>query len=205
MKLSVNVEVTRGAFPDRQGIGRLMRPLAERTAATVRDRTRRGLDVDGRAFKPLASGQPSTLERTGRMVASFQPRRVHSRGFTLAWASRGRARIQSPSRPAPAAPRVDRGARGRSTRSRRAGDGRICRRRHARSGVPPRQEHEPAPRVRRDGAAVRLEDAEGGIVIELGIGRGPERVEKRSYEALLVQAVEDHLGWSSCAASPWAR
>ena len=83
MKLSINVEVTRGTFPEPEAVSRAMRPLAERAAEHVRQRTRRGLDANGKPFAPLANGRPSTLERSGDMVRRFGPRQVTDRGFVL--------------------------------------------------------------------------------------------------------------------------
>ena len=82
--MTATASVEKSSFPNPASVGRLMRPLAERTARKIRDRTRRGRDVNGRPFAPLESGKKSTLERTGKMVDSFKPVSVTDRQFVLA-------------------------------------------------------------------------------------------------------------------------
>ena len=65
-----------------------MRPLAERTARRIRDRTRRGRDVRGRPFARMADGSRADLRDSGKMVDSFRPVAISDRGFVLAPAGR---------------------------------------------------------------------------------------------------------------------
>ena len=84
MKLTATVSISRSGFADPAAVGRLMRPLAERVAKRVRDRTHAGRGASGRRFRKMADGRRADLRDTGDMVESFRPRRVWSRGFELA-------------------------------------------------------------------------------------------------------------------------
>ncbi len=84
MRAWATATVERGAFPDAGAVGRLMRPLAERVAKRIRQRTRRGRDVRGRPFRKMADGSRADLRDSGKMIDSFKPRKVTSTGFELA-------------------------------------------------------------------------------------------------------------------------
>ena len=70
-------------LPLRTGLASELPRLADDLAGDVRRRTAQGRDVDGRRFARLKTGRPSTLQRTGKMVRSFQPREISDTGFTL--------------------------------------------------------------------------------------------------------------------------
>ena len=68
-------------LPLRRGLESEIEWVAEWVALQVRERTARGLDVDGQPFESKRDGSPSTLQDTGRMVDGFRPLRVTDTGF----------------------------------------------------------------------------------------------------------------------------
>ena len=73
----------RDSLPLRAGLRAELPKAAADLARGVRERTERGVDVDGRRFQGKLNGEPSNLIDSGVMVASFQPIVVRPQGFVL--------------------------------------------------------------------------------------------------------------------------
>ena len=73
----------RDSLPLRAGLRAELPKAAADLARGVRERTERGVDVDGRRFIAKMSGEPSNLHDSGMMVASFRPIVVRPQGFIL--------------------------------------------------------------------------------------------------------------------------
>ena len=71
-------------LPLDRGIARELPRIAQEWVEAIRDRTRSGVDADGRRFPPKADGSASNLHDSGRMVESFAVQRLDSNGFRLA-------------------------------------------------------------------------------------------------------------------------
>lgn len=74
MAVTVELPTRRPLMPPEE-----LRGIGERTAATVRARTRSGVGADGRTLRRREDGRPSTLTETGRLLDSL---RVEVRGST---------------------------------------------------------------------------------------------------------------------------
>ena len=83
-RLSVKITRPSSPLPGPRLMRQEMRAIGRRIAKEIRDRTRRGRDVYGLPFRPLASGEPSRLRETGKMLRSLRARRFHDRGFVIA-------------------------------------------------------------------------------------------------------------------------
>ena len=60
-----------------------LRAIGRDVAKQIRQRTRSGRDVNGQPFERLASGEPSRLRQSGKMLRSLRARKFWRRGFQI--------------------------------------------------------------------------------------------------------------------------